>query len=111
MARMLNPGDSTIASATIAAESPNSLARNSRWERSQQKFLVGSIVLVLLLLPLIPAFERGGSPMDEGSLLLYPELIQGGKIPYRDFGHPGDVCLELAQNLIDFCYVGCVGLL
>ncbi len=23
--------------------------------------------------------------MDEGSLLLYPELIQRGKIPYRDF--------------------------
>lgn len=85
MARMFNPGDSLVASATIAAESQNCLARNSRWERSQRKFLVGSLVLVLLLLPFIPAFERGGSPMDEGSLLLYPELIQHGKIPYRDF--------------------------
>jgi hypothetical protein len=85
MARMFNPGDSLVATATIAAESQNCLARNSRWERSQRKFLVGSLVLVLLSLPFIPAFERGGSPMDEGSLLLYPELIQHGKIPYRDF--------------------------
>jgi hypothetical protein len=85
MARMLNPGDSLVATATIAAESPNCLARDSKRERSQRRLLVGSLVLVLLLLPLIPAFERGGSPMDEGSLLLYPELIQRGKIPYRDF--------------------------
>jgi len=85
MARMLNPGDSLVATTTIAAESPNWVARDSSWKRSQRKFLVGSLVLVLLLLPLIPSFEKAGSPMDEGSLLLYPELIQHGKIPYRDF--------------------------
>jgi hypothetical protein len=82
---MFNPADSLVATTTIAAKSPSCLARDSSWKRSQPTFLIGSLVLVLLLLPFIPAFERGGSPMDEGSLLLYPELIQHGKIPYRDF--------------------------
>ncbi len=85
MARMLDPGDSLVATATTAPESSNCLARAAGRKRSQRTFLIGSLVLVLLLLPLIPAFERGGSPMDEGSLLLYPELIEHGKVPYRDF--------------------------
>src|SRR5438132_12376235 len=85
MAPMLNPSDALVATAAVAAERPNCRARDSRRERSQRNLLVGSLVIVLLLLPFIPAFEKGGSPMDEGSLLLYPELIQRGKIPYRDF--------------------------
>jgi hypothetical protein len=82
---MFNPADSLVATTTKAAERPSCLVRDRSWKRSQRTFLVGSLVLVLLLLPLIPSFERGASPMDEGSLLLYPELIQHGKIPYRDF--------------------------
>jgi hypothetical protein len=30
-------------------------------------------------------YDRSGDPMDEGMLLVYPELIQHGAIPYRDF--------------------------
>src|SRR5205823_14228727 len=84
MARMLNPGDSLVATATVAPESSNCLARDTGRKRSQRTFLVGSLVLLLLLLPLIPSFERGGSPMDEGSLLLYTEIIQHCMVPFRD---------------------------
>jgi len=85
MARVFNPADSLVATTTIAAKSPNCLARDSSWKRSQRTFLIGSFVFVLLLLPFIPAFEKSGTPMDEGSLLVYPELILKGQLPYRDF--------------------------
>jgi hypothetical protein len=52
---------------------------------SRRKFLVGILVLVVLVLPLCPAFEYTGPPMEEGALLVYPELILKGQLPYRDF--------------------------
>jgi hypothetical protein len=50
-----------------------------------KKFLAGAAIIVALLIPIWPSFEKPASPMDEGSLLLYPELILKGQIPYRDF--------------------------
>lgn len=42
-------------------------------------------VLVVLLIAFSTGFEHGGGPMDEGTLLVYPEMIQRGAVPYRDF--------------------------
>ena len=51
----------------------------------RRKFLVGFLVILILVLPLCPAFEAVGTPMEEGALLVYPELILKGAVPYRDF--------------------------
>ena len=54
-------------------------------DTSRRKFLVVSLVVLAVLLPLWGSFEGPASTMDEGSLLVYPELILKGKLPYRDF--------------------------
>jgi hypothetical protein len=54
-------------------------------ETLRRKFLVALLVILALLVPLWPGFERPAFKMDEGSLLVYPELILKGKLPYRDF--------------------------
>ena len=46
---------------------------------------LAAITLLVLLLAFWPAFEQGAGLMDEGMILVYPELIQHGKLPYRDF--------------------------
>jgi hypothetical protein len=52
---------------------------------SRKQFLVGVLIVLALLFPLWPSFEKPAGPMDEGSLLVYPELILKGQLPYRDF--------------------------
>ena len=47
--------------------------------------MVAALVLVALLLPLVRSFDEPATEMDEGSLLVYPELILKGNLPYRDF--------------------------
>ena len=49
------------------------------------KFLLAGLVILVFLLPCSANFEHVAAPMDEGSLLLYPELFLKGKLPYRDF--------------------------
>ena len=51
----------------------------------RKKFIVCALVILALLVPLAPTFEYCGGPMDEGSLLVYPEQVLNGKLPYRDF--------------------------
>src|SRR3954468_21082166 len=51
----------------------------------RRKLLVAFLVIGAVVLPLWPSFERPGLWMDEGALLVYPELIRHGQIPYRDF--------------------------
>ncbi len=53
--------------------------------RVSRKILLCALIVLIVLLPLWPAFEKTAPPMDEGSLLVYPELILKGKVPYRDF--------------------------
>jgi hypothetical protein len=53
--------------------------------RASRKILLCALVILIVLLPLWPAFEKTAAPMDEGSLLVYPELILKGQVPYRDF--------------------------
>jgi hypothetical protein len=47
--------------------------------------LVGCLILFILIIPFIATFDQPGVRMDEGSVLVYPELINHGKLPYRDF--------------------------
>jgi hypothetical protein len=44
-----------------------------------------AIGLLILFVPFSTTFQHGGGPMDEGLLLVYPEMVQRGAIPYRDF--------------------------
>ena len=43
------------------------------------------VVAVLLVLTLWPAFQSPAMPMDEGMVLVYPEMLLKGNLPYRDF--------------------------
>ena len=50
---------------------------------------IESVLVALLLAAMIffyrPAFYAAGSRMDEALLLVFPELLLHGKVPYRDF--------------------------
>jgi hypothetical protein len=50
-----------------------------------RKLLVGSLILLILMIPFTAAFDQPGVRMDEGSVLVYPELIRHGALPYLDF--------------------------
>ena len=54
-------------------------------ETPRRKFLVALLVILAFSVPLWPGFDSPATPMDEGSLLVYPELILKGQLPYRDF--------------------------
>ena len=44
-----------------------------------------ALILLVLLVGFWPAFETAAGPMDEGMILVYPEMMLRGKLPYRDF--------------------------
>jgi hypothetical protein len=52
---------------------------------TRNRIALAAITLLVLLIAFWPAFEGGSGLMDEGMILVYPELIQHGKLPYRDF--------------------------
>ncbi|HSP45462.1 MAG TPA: hypothetical protein VLO30_05680 [Chthoniobacterales bacterium] len=52
---------------------------------SRQKFLAAVVVLLFFGTLLWHGVEKPALPMDEGFLLVYPELILKGQTPYRDF--------------------------
>jgi hypothetical protein len=52
---------------------------------TKQKAIVGLALCALLALGLWPAFHSPASPMDEGMVLAYPEMLLKGHLPYRDF--------------------------
>ena len=43
------------------------------------------ILFLAIVASSIPRYEQVGQRMDDGALLLYPELILKGWLPYRDF--------------------------
>src|SRR5438132_8458673 len=43
------------------------------------------IVFLAIVAGSIPGYDQVGQRMDDGALLLYPELILKGWLPYRDF--------------------------
>lgn len=51
----------------------------------RRKALIGTVLLIALVLPMWCSFEKPALAMDEGALLVYPELILKGNLPYRDF--------------------------
>ena len=51
----------------------------------RHSIIAATVVLLLLLVAFWPAFEKSGWPMDEGMVLVYPELVAHGQLPYRNF--------------------------
>jgi hypothetical protein len=83
---MMPPSDtSPLQSLPAPDDCTPSAARQRTREGSQRTWLWLLVALFVALLPLSPAFERPGLSMDEGALLVYPELILKGALPYRDF--------------------------
>jgi hypothetical protein len=54
-------------------------------ETGRHGWIAMAIGLLVLLVPFSVRFQHNGGPMDEGTLLVYPEMVQRGAIPYRDF--------------------------
>lgn len=44
-----------------------------------------AVVAVVIALPLRSLFKQGGSPMEEGFMLVFPERLLAGDVPNRDF--------------------------
>jgi hypothetical protein len=61
---------------------PQRTIAEKAWRRD---WMVLAIGLLVLLVPFSVRFQHNGGPMDEGTLLVYPEMIQRGAAPYRDF--------------------------
>ncbi|HEX8076364.1 MAG TPA: hypothetical protein VF511_01005 [Chthoniobacterales bacterium] len=53
--------------------------------RGRQKVLAAALVILVVAIPLWQGFDANGLSMDEGFLLVYPEQILKGQLPYRDF--------------------------
>lgn len=53
--------------------------------RRTRLLLVAGLCLVILLFAFSSDYNDPGPPMDEGMVLVYPELVQHGALPYRDF--------------------------
>lgn len=50
-----------------------------------RKIIASAAVVALFLCAIWPAFQSAAMPMDEGMVLVYPERILKGELPYRDF--------------------------
>jgi hypothetical protein len=53
--------------------------------RSRRAFAIAIIVPLVIVGTAAPGYDGLAQRMDDGSLLLYPELILKGWLPYRDF--------------------------
>jgi hypothetical protein len=69
----------------VFLEATGEPSKQSVLERYKIKIAAAVLSLLFLLIPLWSGFEAGGGPMDEGMVLLYPEMVQKGAVPYRDF--------------------------
>src|ERR1700736_246708 len=70
----------------------------------QWKLIACTIVAVSAVIALWPAFYSPAMPMDEGMVLVYPEMLLKGYLPYRDFESiygPGNVSI-LAAAYVGF---------
>jgi hypothetical protein len=54
-------------------------------QRRTRPLLVAGLCLLILLFAFSSGYNAPGIPMDEGMVLVYPELVQHGAVPYRDF--------------------------
>lgn len=53
--------------------------------RSRRSFAIAIIALLVIVGTAAPGYDAVAQRMDEGSLLLYPERILKGWLPYQDF--------------------------
>jgi hypothetical protein len=53
--------------------------------QNRRAFSIAIIALVVIVATAVPGYDSVAQRMDDGSLLLYPELILKGWLPYRDF--------------------------
>lgn len=60
------------------------ISPRSFWERYQVP-AVAVLTILVLLIGFAPGFDEPAGPMDEGMVLVYPEMLLHGKLPYRDF--------------------------
>src|SRR5260370_23380760 len=61
-----------------------------------RKLIVAIALCGIFTLGIWPAFHSPAMPMDEGMVLVYPEMILKGQLPYRDFETiygPGNVLI------------------
>lgn len=74
--------------------------------RYRIQLAIGLLVLALFFIPFSASFKSAGTQMDDGFLLVYPELILKGKVPYRDFetfyGPANPYLLAGIYSLTDF---------
>jgi hypothetical protein len=64
-------------------QSPSGVRRYAT--ASHLRLFAATAVAVLLIISLLPSYRDFAAPMDEGALLVYPERIAKGQLPYRDF--------------------------
>jgi hypothetical protein len=55
--------------------------------RAAGRFLAPAVVAAVCLLPLPALWRAPGPPMEEGFMLVFPELVLRGEVPNRDFLH------------------------
>ena len=53
--------------------------------QNRRAFAIAIIALLVIVGTAAPGYDAVAQRMDDGSLLLYPELILKGWLPYRDF--------------------------
>ncbi len=66
---------------------------------SRKNLIVLALVLLALCVPFSHAYQKPGAAMDEGMILVYPELLLKGNLPYRDFETfygPGNIAVLAA---------------
>lgn len=71
-----------VADRLLTVEPAAALPRSAQ---NRKTLVAGAVVFLILLIGFWPAFEKEASQMDEGTLLVYPEMLQHGALPYRDF--------------------------
>src|SRR5205814_4548806 len=65
----------------VVKRSPNMLSL----PRSRRDLSIAFIVLLIIIVSAASGYDAPAQRMDDGALLLYPELILKGWLPYRDF--------------------------
>lgn len=66
---------------------------------NRYQIILAALICAVAAVALWPAFHSPAIPMDEGMVLVYPEMILKGHLPYRDFEHvtgPGNHLLLAA---------------
>ncbi|HEY6698072.1 MAG TPA: hypothetical protein VIZ67_07605 [Acidimicrobiales bacterium] len=73
---------------TVTQELPPALPAELPRQRPAGRWVLPvAVVAIVCLLPLIELWRAPGPPMEEGFMLVFPELVLQGQVPNRDFLH------------------------